>query len=78
MGESLKLARAGPVATVTMARPEVHNAFNEALIASLRASPEDREGVTAFLEKRKPKWAPDVETPRRGVSDAAPSKEASS
>jgi methylglutaconyl-CoA hydratase len=29
------------------------------LIASLRASPEGREGVAAFLEKRKPKWAPE-------------------
>jgi methylglutaconyl-CoA hydratase len=38
MGESLKLARTGPVATVTMARPEVHNAFNEALIAELHAA----------------------------------------
>lgn len=27
-----------------------------ALIAQLRASPEGQEGLTAFLEKRKPKW----------------------
>jgi methylglutaconyl-CoA hydratase len=38
MGESLKLTRTGPVATVTMARPEVHNAFNEALIAELHTA----------------------------------------
>lgn len=38
MGESLKLTRSGPVATVTMSRPEVHNAFNEALIAELHAA----------------------------------------
>ncbi len=35
MGEHLTITRRGPVATVTMARPEVHNAFNEALIAEL-------------------------------------------
>jgi len=27
-------------------------------IAKVRASPEGREGVTAFLEKRKPSWIP--------------------
>lgn len=37
MGDNLRLERSGPVATVTMARPEVHNAFNEALIAELHA-----------------------------------------
>ena len=39
MGESLvKLAHTGPVARITMARPEVHNAFNEELIAQLHAA----------------------------------------
>ena len=27
------------------------------MIAERRASPEGQEGLTAFLEKRKPKWA---------------------
>jgi methylglutaconyl-CoA hydratase len=27
-------------------------------IAKVRASPEGREGVTAFLDKRKPSWIP--------------------
>jgi methylglutaconyl-CoA hydratase len=27
-------------------------------IAKVRASPEGREGVTAFLDKRKPSWTP--------------------
>ena len=38
MGEHLRITHDGPVATVTMARPEVHNAFNEALIAELHAA----------------------------------------
>ncbi|HEY8766380.1 MAG TPA: enoyl-CoA hydratase-related protein [Dehalococcoidia bacterium] len=38
MGEHLTVSQRGPVATVTMARPEVHNAFNEALIAELHAT----------------------------------------
>jgi methylglutaconyl-CoA hydratase len=39
MTESLAvLTREGSVATVTMARPEVHNAFNEHLIAQLHAA----------------------------------------
>lgn len=32
---AVSVSRDGPVATVTMCRPEVHNAFNEALIAEL-------------------------------------------
>ena len=36
MGELVTLRRDGPVATVTMGRPDVHNAFNEHLIAQLR------------------------------------------
>ena len=35
MAKLVRLARNGPVATVTMARPDVHNAFNEHLIAQL-------------------------------------------
>jgi methylglutaconyl-CoA hydratase len=38
MPEHLRITHAGPVATVTMARPEVHNAFNETLIAELHAA----------------------------------------
>ena len=33
------------------------DAANAALIARLRASPEGREGVQAFLDKRPPRWA---------------------
>lgn len=35
---SLKIERAGPVARVTLSRPEVRNAFNEAVIAELTAA----------------------------------------
>ncbi len=48
----VRLARDGPVATVTMARPEVHNAFNEHLIAQLREAFEelrDDEGVRVVV-----------------------------
>lgn len=38
MGEHLRVTRNASVATVTMARPEVHNAFNETLIAELHAA----------------------------------------
>jgi methylglutaconyl-CoA hydratase len=38
MGEHLQLTHTGSVATITMARPEVHNAFNEALISELHAA----------------------------------------
>ncbi len=51
------------VATLTLNRPKVHNAFDEALIedaveliSGLRVSPEGREGIAAFLEKRAPVW----------------------
>ena len=33
-----------------------HDADNAALIAKLRVSPEGQEGLSAFLEKRKPSW----------------------
>ena len=33
--ETLELERNGPIATVWMNRPELHNAFNETLIAEL-------------------------------------------
>lgn len=38
MPDHLRITQTGPVATVTMTRPEVHNAFNEALIAELHAA----------------------------------------
>jgi methylglutaconyl-CoA hydratase len=49
------------------ADPEPVDSYTAQLIASLRASEEGREGVTAFLEKRKPKW---LVEPRRDVSGA--------
>jgi methylglutaconyl-CoA hydratase len=33
-----------------------HDADNAALIARLRVSPEGQEGLSAFLDKRKPNW----------------------
>jgi methylglutaconyl-CoA hydratase len=36
MGDEVVVSREGPVARVTMNRPEVHNAFNEELIAGLQ------------------------------------------
>ena len=33
-----------------------HDADNAALIARLRVSPEGQEGLSAFLDKRKPLW----------------------
>ena len=57
---------AGPVAAASAKRlvREVcahadggrHDADNAALIARLRVSPEGQEGLTAFLDKRKPDW----------------------
>jgi methylglutaconyl-CoA hydratase len=42
---------------VTMRRfPEV-NEYTARLIAEVRATTEAREGMAAFLEKRKPSWA---------------------
>ena len=60
------LLKAGPVASAsakTLVRDVVahadgarHDADNAALIARLRVSPEGQEGLTAFLDKRKPNW----------------------
>jgi len=41
MGQTVTITRDGFVATVTMARPDVHNAFNEHLIAQLRGAFEE-------------------------------------
>ena len=60
------LLKAGPVASAT-AKQLVravcahtdgarHDADNAALIARLRVSPEGQEGLSAFLDKRKPLW----------------------
>jgi methylglutaconyl-CoA hydratase len=42
-------------AATTLAEPEQPH-HTAALLARLRASPEGKEGLTAFLEKRKPSW----------------------
>lgn len=62
------LLKAGPIASASAKRlvrdvlahadPVRHDADNAALIARLRVSPEGQEGLTAFLDKRKPRWAP--------------------
>ena len=36
---------------------DAHRRFTAELIAQLRASEEGQEGMAAFLEKRKPRWA---------------------
>ena len=36
-----------------------HDADNAALIARLRVSPEGQEGLSAFLDKRTPRWVED-------------------
>ena len=60
------LLKAGPVASASaksLVRDAVahadgarHDADNAALIARLRVSPEGQEGLSAFLDKRKPAW----------------------
>jgi len=60
------LLKAGPVASATAkqlvrsvtahADGARHDADNAALIARLRVSPEGQEGLSAFLDKRKPHW----------------------
>ena len=62
------LLKAGPVASAlakTLVRDVCahadgakHDADNAALIARLRVSPEGQEGLSAFLDKRKPHWIP--------------------
>ncbi|HEV8692793.1 MAG TPA: enoyl-CoA hydratase-related protein, partial [Lysobacter sp.] len=60
------LLKAGPIATAsakTLVRRvaaetnrNMLDSDNAALIAKLRVSPEGQEGLTAFLDKRKPYW----------------------
>ena len=60
------LLKAGPVAAAAAkalvrnvanaSGPVAIDAANADLIARLRTSPEGQEGITAFLEKRKPSW----------------------
>ena len=60
------LLKAGPIAGATAkklvrdvaahADGARHDADNAALIAKLRVSPEGQEGLSAFLDKRKPNW----------------------
>jgi methylglutaconyl-CoA hydratase len=60
------LLKAGPIATATAKKlvrrvaAETNrsqlDSDNAALIAQLRVSPEGQEGLTAFLDKRKPAW----------------------
>ncbi|KAB8162733.1 enoyl-CoA hydratase/isomerase family protein [Lysobacter maris] len=60
------LLKAGPVATATAKRlvrevaahadRDRHDTDNAALIARLRVSPEGQEGLSAFLDKRRPSW----------------------
>ena len=63
------LLKAGPVASATAkalvravcahADGAKHDADNASLIARLRVSPEGQEGLSAFLDKRKPRWVHD-------------------
>ena len=63
------LLKAGPVASATAKRlvrevaarhdRDALDQANAALIAALRVSPEGQEGLSAFLEKRKPDWLPE-------------------
>jgi len=46
------------VRTVAAADRSEADAYTAALIARVRTSPEGREGIGAFLEKRKPGWHP--------------------
>ena len=60
------LLKAGPVASASAkqlvravcahADGDRHDTDNAALIARLRVSPEGQEGLSAFLDKRKPQW----------------------
>ncbi len=61
------LLKAGPIASASAkalvrqvashADRDRHDADNAALIARLRVSPEGQEGLSAFLDKRRPRWA---------------------
>ena len=61
------LLKAGPIAAASAkalvrnvqaaSGPVAIDTANAALIARLRVSPEGQEGIAAFLEKRKPRWA---------------------
>ncbi|GAB3333762.1 enoyl-CoA hydratase-related protein [Marilutibacter aestuarii] len=61
------LLKAGPIASASAkalvrqvashADRDRHDADNAALIARLRVSPEGQEGLSAFLDKRRPQWA---------------------
>ena len=63
------LRKAGPLASAgakalvrdvaAHADRDRHDAGNAALIARLRVSPEGQEGLSAFLDKRKPNWIPE-------------------
>ena len=46
---------------VTGTNPEEAMALTVRTIAERRASSEAKEGLTAFLEKRKPSWAKEME-----------------
>jgi len=46
------------VRTVAAAERSEADAYTASLIARVRTSPEGREGIGAFLEKRKPGWQP--------------------
>lgn len=52
MGEFVRVRAEGGIATVTMDRPDLHNAFNETMISELQAAFEDvgrRPGVRAVV-----------------------------
>ena len=63
------LLKAGPIASASAKKlvrdvaahtdGAKHDADNAALIAKLRVSPEGQEGLSAFLDKRKPRWITD-------------------
>ena len=63
------LLKAGPIASASAkglirdvcahADGAKHDADNASLIARLRVSPEGQEGLSAFLDKRKPRWVQD-------------------
>ncbi len=45
------------IGTVPGMSPEEFRPYTAEMIAKLRVSPEGQEGMDAFLNKRKPKWA---------------------